>query len=91
MDDPNGARQTDPLRHADCLSCDDTKPFLDHVKNRSAVHGESWPEDSPGGEYIGAEAKDMLSGDSPLHYFSSTLINCILCTYTLTKDCTQML
>lgn len=91
MDDPNGARQTDPLRHAECLSYDDTKPFLEHTKSRSTCHGESWPEDSPGGEYIGVGAKGILTGDRPLHYFSSTLIDCILCTYTFTKDFTQVL
>jgi hypothetical protein len=57
MDDPNGARHTDPLRHAECLSYDDTKPFLDHTKSRSNCHGDSWPEDSPGGEYIGVGQK----------------------------------
>jgi hypothetical protein len=50
MDDPNGGRQSDPLRHAECITFDETKPFLDHTKSRSPCHGGRWPEDSPGGE-----------------------------------------
>jgi hypothetical protein len=50
MDDPNGARQNDPLRHAECISFDDTKPFLEHMKGRIACRGDSWPEDGLDGE-----------------------------------------
>jgi hypothetical protein len=91
MDDANGARQTDPLRHAECLSCDDTKPFLDRMKSRSACHGDSWPDDSPGGKYVDVETEGMLAGDRPLHCFSSTLLNCILRTCTRTNDLAHVL
>lgn len=50
MDDPSGARQLDPLRHAECITFDETKPFLDNKKKRNARRGGRWPEDSPGGE-----------------------------------------
>lgn len=50
MDDPSGGRQSDPLRHAECITFDETKPFLDRKKNRSARRGAGWPEDSSGGE-----------------------------------------
>jgi hypothetical protein len=53
MDDANGARQNDALRHAECISFDDTKPFLDQMKGRMACRGDSWPEEGPDGEYIG--------------------------------------
>jgi hypothetical protein len=52
MDDANGARQSDALRHAECISFDDTKPFLDHMKGRMACRGDSWPEEGPDGEYL---------------------------------------
>jgi hypothetical protein len=50
MDDPNGARQNDPLRHAECLSFDETKPFLEHTKGRIACRSDSCPKDSVRGK-----------------------------------------
>jgi len=85
MDDPNGARQTDPLRHAECISFDDTKPFLDHTKSRIACHGESWPADSAGGEYISMEGEGMFLGHRPFHQYCFTLINCVPFTSTITQ------
>jgi hypothetical protein len=51
MDDPNGAIQNDALRHAECISFDDSKPFLEQVKGKMGCRGDSWPEEGPDGEY----------------------------------------
>ena len=34
MDDQNGSRQMDPLRHAECISFDETKPFLEKMRGK---------------------------------------------------------
>jgi len=59
MDDANGARQNDALRHGECISFDDTKPFLEHMKSRMACRDDSWPEEGPDGEYLSVGRNGM--------------------------------
>ena len=67
MDDPNGARHSDLLRHAECMSFDDTKPFLERTKGRNACRGESWPEGGVGGECVSVGRNGMLCPSRGLH------------------------
>ncbi|PSN43582.1 hypothetical protein C0J52_16713 [Blattella germanica] len=73
MDDQNGSRQNDPLRHAECISFDETKPFLEKMRGKP-LNG---PEDTQGGTYSTGLLNYSCMRTCVHRTFSKFNVNCI--------------